>query len=725
MNKGRAELRRRGAARALAVAAAMWTCGFAATAAAQPALEIEDLLSAPQPEQLTAASAAPVVAWVGNERGVRNVWAARAPEFAPRKLSGYDADDGQTLGALQLSRDGRWLAYVRGGSADAAGNNSNPTGDPDGQEQAVWVVASDGSGKPQRIAAGRSALFAPGGDALIVQGRSLGCYALPGAAAPAWCKEALLKTRGANSAAEFAPDGKSLAFVSNRGDHSFVGVLDLDKREVRWIGADFNNDAAPTFSPDGRRIAFLRTAANKPGDGFDLTKANPFEIWIADANTGLAKRVYRSNETAGGYAQFNGADPLMWSRDNRLIFASEQSGWLHWYAVSPEGGAPTPLSRGECEAETVALADDGAFVFSGNCAQIDYRQVFSVDAQGKAQTLLTAKQEIATDPLPLAGGQWIALRHADARRPTAIAVMPRAGGAIKRIFPAQLPARFPLDRLVEPKTISLTASDGIVSHATVFEPPASFKGKRAALIYVHGGPIRQMLPGWHYSSYYYNDYASNQWLASRGYVVLALNYRDGTGYGQKFRLADKQGPRGASEYQDVLAAQAWLAARADVDARRIGIYGGSYGGFLTSTALARNSDLFAAGVDRHGVHDWRESAKGGDNSGLWGLKPDELDLAYQSSPMSRLAGWRSPVLVIHGDDDRAVKFAQGIDLVERLRERKVPVETLVLPDEDHFFLRYASWLRVHRAAADFFARRLGAGESKPAASAAAKPDSGD
>lgn len=708
MSEGGAEGRRRGIARALAAAAA--AVSAAGAAAAQPRFDIEDLLSAPQPEQLTAAATVPAIAWVGNERGVRNLWTARAPDFAPRKLTGYDEDDGQSLGGLQLSRDGRWLAYVRGGSADAAGNHSNPDGDPDGREQAVWVVASDGSGPPQRIAPGRSALFAPGGDAVIVQGRGVACYPLPGAAAPGWCKEALIKTRGTNAVAEFSPDGRSLAFVSNRGDHSFIGLLDLQKREVRWLGADFNTDANPAFSPDGRRVAFLRTGASRPGESFDLTRANPFELWIADTDTGLARKIFRSSDTAGGYAQFNGADPLMWSRDGRLVFASEHSGWLHWYALSPDGGTPRPLSRGECEAETVALADDGAFMFSGNCAQIDHRQVFSVDAQGRAQTVLTARDEIATEPLPLAGGEWIALRHADARRPTAIAVMPRTGGEPRRIFPAQLPERFPLAQLVRPRTIDLKAADGVVSHATVFEPPASFKGKRPALVYVHGGPIRQMLPGWHYSSYYYNDYASNQWLASRGYVVLALNYRDGTGYGQAFRLADKQGPRGASEYQDVLAAQAWLAARGDVDARRIGIYGGSYGGFLTATALARDSGLFAAGVDRHGVHDWRESAKGGDNSGLWGLKPDELELAFRSSPVSRVDDWRSPVLIVHGDDDRAVKFSQGIDLVERLRARGLPVETLAIPDEDHFFLRHASWLRVHRATEAFFGRQLRPGE---------------
>jgi dipeptidyl aminopeptidase/acylaminoacyl peptidase len=710
IQRGTTRLGRIGAAAGIAM-------GIALTGAAQAAdggIDIADLLSAPQPEQLTASRGAPVLAWVSNERGARNLWSARAPQFAPRKLTAFDEDDGQLLGSPQLSRDGRWLAYVRGSGPDAAGNNSNPTSDPDGEEQAVWIVASDGSGKPQRIAPGRSVQFAPNGDALIVQGRGVGCFALPGGKAPDWCKEALIKSRGTNSAAEFSPDGRLLAFGSNRGDHAFVGVLDLAARSVRWMGADFYNDANPVFSPDGRRVAFLRTAPTRADDAFDLTAANAFEIWTADVATGLAKRVFRSSDKAGGYAQFSANTPLSWSGDNRLIFASEQNGWLHWYALSPDadGGKnaePVALSRGECEVETSTLADNGEFVFSGNCAEIDHRQIFSVDAKGASQKLLTAKNEIATEPVAVAGGQWLAFRHADARRPTAIAVMPRAGGEIKRIFPAQLPAQFPLDRLVEPKTMTLRASDGVISHANVFEPPKSFTGKRPALIYVHGGPIRQVVAGWHYIGYYYSDYANNQWLASQGYVVLVLNYRDGIGYGQAFRRADKQGPRGASEYQDVLAAQAWLAKREDVDAKRIGIYGGSYGGFLTASALSRNSDLFAAGVDRHGVHDWRVSAQGGDNSGLWGLKPDELETAFKSSPVAHIDGWRSPVLIVHGDDDRAVKFAQSVDLVERLRARKAPVETLVIPDEDHFFLRYATWLQVHRSTMDFFRRHLQSG----------------
>lgn len=674
------------------------------------AVRIGDLLSAPIPDAPVAAADAPVIAWVGKERGVRNVWVARAPAFVPRRLTAYEHDDGQQIGALQLSSDGRHLVYVRGGTPDASGQANNPVSDPDGAEQAVWHVSTEGGGKPQRIEAGRAAVFAPTGNALIVQSRTgFGCHPVPAAGdAPGWCLPAMLKLKGSNVARSFSPEGDRLLFTSERGDHAFVGVLTLSDRTVQWLAPDFAVDRYPVWSPDGRRVAFLRFDTRRAGEAFRVDGAEPFEVWVADAPSGQGRRLHRSNEHAGGYAQLVQSDALRWTRDDRLLFPSEADGWMRWYALpvdEPGHVAPVAVSPPHCEAEGLTLAADGQAIFSSNCGDREHRQLYAASTR-TAPRVLSANDAIATEPVLIAGDRWIAFRHADAKLPTAIAVVPREGGQVRRIYPAKLPDGFPLDAMIVPKTITLRAADGFETKAQLFEPRTASNRPRPALVYAHGGPIRQMLPGWNPMDYYYYDYANQQWLADQGFVVLAVNFRAGSGYGQAFRRAPAQGPRGASEYQDLLAARAWLAARPDVDSSRIGIFGGSYGGYLTSLALARDSKLFAAGVDRHGVHDWRESAKGGDNSGLWGLQADELELAGSSSPITRIADWRSPVLVIHGDDDPAVLFAQSTNLVTALRRQQVPVETLVLPGEHHFFLRHASWLQVHERTLDFFTRHL-------------------
>jgi dipeptidyl aminopeptidase/acylaminoacyl peptidase len=223
---------------------------------------------------------------------------------------------------------------------------------------------------------------------------------------------------------------------------------------------------------------------------------------------------------------------------------------------------------------------------------------------------------------------------------------------------------------------------------------------------MHGGPVRQMLLGWHMRGYYHNAYAFNQFMAGQGYVVLSVNYRSGIGYGRAFRTAANQGPRGASEYQDIVAAAKYLQGRPEVNPQKIGLWGGSYGGYLTALGLARDSELFAAGVDLHGVHDW--SLRERDATAEWGIQRDEeRRLAFDSSPVADIRFWSSPVLLIHGDDDRNVDFVQTIDLVERLRkEGKAHVETIVFPDEVHSFLLYQRWLNVFEASADFFDRFL-------------------
>jgi dipeptidyl aminopeptidase/acylaminoacyl peptidase len=276
-----------------------------------------------------------------------------------------------------------------------------------------------------------------------------------------------------------------------------------------------------------------------------------------------------------------------------------------------------------------------------------------------------------------------------------------------------LPAKrtnFPAAQLVVPRQVTYKASDGVMVHAQLFEKPGAGGARKPAIVFVHGGPPRQMLLGWHYSDYYANAYAMNQYLASKGYVVLSVNYRLGIGYGYDF-TSRYSGAQGASEYLDVKAAAEWLRAQPQVDGRRIGIYGGSYGGFLTALALARDSELFAAGVDIHGVHDFTtERGRGMMDRQRWEQAPDvdlALETAWKSSPVQSMAGWKSPVLVIHGDDDRNVRFAQSVDLVRRLQAAGIRFEELVIPDDTHHFMMHRNVLRVGEATADFFDRTIG------------------
>jgi dipeptidyl aminopeptidase/acylaminoacyl peptidase len=278
---------------------------------------------------------------------------------------------------------------------------------------------------------------------------------------------------------------------------------------------------------------------------------------------------------------------------------------------------------------------------------------------------------------------------------------------VSDLAPQTIPADFPSAELVEPKPVILSATDGMRIHAQLFLPRGYRRGERyPAIVFFHGGSRRQMLLGFHYMYYYHNAYELNQYLASRGYMVLSVNYRSGIGYGMAFREALNYGATGGSEYKDVAGAGLYLRSRDDVDPARIGLWGGSYGGYLTALGLARASDLFAAGVDFHGVHDWNVETKFDRPSYLTVEHPDFARRAFESSPMADVDAWRSPVLLIHGDDDRNVDFLETIKLAAELRKRNVDVETLILPDEIHDFLLYGSWVRTYFATVDFFDRKL-------------------
>jgi dipeptidyl aminopeptidase/acylaminoacyl peptidase len=358
-------------------------------------------------------------------------------------------------------------------------------------------------------------------------------------------------------------------------------------------------------------------------------------------------------------------------------------------------------------------ADKKSLLFSANTGKekddIERRHAVKVSVDKADMKVLTEGKGLEWTPVQTGDGSAIAYIGATATMPPQPAILKLAENQTLLIAKSLLPREFPSANMVIPKQVIFKAADGVEVHADLFEPTGGL-AKKPAIIYVHGGPPRQMLLGWHYSDYYSNAYAANQYLANLGFVVLSVNYRLGIGYGYEFHNAPKGGANGAAEYQDIKAAGEWLQNQTFVDPNKIGIYGGSYGGYLTALALARDSKIFAAGVDIHGVHDFVAGRFTYSNSGdRYEQVPDydlALKTAWESSPVSSLNTWTSPVLIIHGDDDRNVRFNQSVDLIRRLEKNGVSFETLMIPDDTHHWMKHENAVKVYEAMANFFSRKL-------------------
>ena len=663
------------------------------------------------PTELTSAATGGKIAWAIDSAGRRNVYVAEAPNYVPRKLTNFNEDDGQEITNVSISDDGNWVVFVRGGEHSGnweTGLPVNPSFDLLAYKVQILSVPFQG-GKVQSLSEGDLPSISPDNKqvAFIKNGQAWMVSINNNSAA-----KNIFTTRGTVGSLEWSPNGQQLLFTANRQDHSIIGIYSIGQQYLKWLSPSFNRDQSPHWSPNGSSIVFVRTPGTGGApDSMLSRKHNPWTIQKVDIASGKTTQLWKAPTTLrGSYPTTHGGTNLHWAANNQIVFMSYEDGWPHLYSISASGGKPILLTPGNYMVEHVQISADKKWLaFSANTGpdskDIERRHVARVAVDNAGIELLSPGTGLEWTPVFTEDANTIAFISATAQRPPVPAIMNlnATTKSIQLIGQSLIDLDLPQTQFVIPKQVIFTASDGVKVHADLFE--AAGAGRKPTIVYVHGGPPRQMLLGWNYSDYYSNAYSSNQYLVSKGFNVLVVNYRLGIGYGFDFHKPANGGAAGASEYLDIKAAGEWLKQQSFVDPSKIGIYGGSYGGYLTALALARDSKLFAAGVDIHGVHDFTVNLLAASVNDKYEKAPDldkAMKIAWQSSPVSAVSTWTSPVLIIHADDDRNVRFNQSVDLIKRLEKRGVPLETLMIVDDTHHWMKHSNAELVYQAVADYF-----------------------
>src|SRR2546423_6687396 len=479
------------------------------------------------------------------------------------------------------------------------------------------------------------------------------------------------------------------------------GAAQSRDREVQLFQLQWSDDGA-------RAVLMARASDNK-------------DRWImlldpATAKTRVLARVH-DDAWVGGPGSFT----LGWLPDNRRVyFVSERDGWAHLYTVNADGGEPVQLTSGKFEVSDVRLsADKTKFYFTSSEGSLFERHLYSMPLDGGARTRLTTmpgnnQVDVSPDETALAVVRSYSnsppeLSLQPNRPATSTNATPPANSQasdsqspeVKQVTNSPLPEFFD-SNWIDPPVVSFRARDGATVYGRLYKP-ASFRRGGPAVIFVHGAGYLQDVTQW-WSSYY-REYMFHHILMERGFTVLSTDYRGSAGYGRDWRTGIYR-HMGGKDLDDHVDAVRYLVNEHGVDPRRVGIYGGSYGGLMTPMAMVCKPDIFSAGAALRPVTDWAHYNHPY-TSNILNNPQDDPEAYRRSSPIYFAAGLKGTLLICHGMVDTNVNFQDTVRLVERLIElRKENWEVASYPVEDHTFDRADSWADEYKRILKLFSEQL-------------------
>ncbi len=474
--------------------------------------------------------------------------------------------------------------------------------------------------------------------------------------------------------ASFAGKRQAVQAPAQGGDRKEVD------REVGW--------GMPLFPPDGAlAVAWVRAADFK-------------DRWIVavDAESGKSRVIDLQHDDAwvseGGFGPSGARNAGFLADGTRLFFTSEKDGWMHLHVVdaSTPGAKVTSLTRGKWEVSSVNLSRGRThFYFVSSERHPGERHLCVMPADGGEWRQLTTMPgshagEVSPD------GRTIGLISSYSNQPPEVYLMPTEKGAAARKVTTTPTEEWRAFKWADPRVVTFKARDGAEVYARLYTPEmlgARRDSARPGVVFVHGAGFTQNVHRW-WSSYY-REYMFHNLLASRGYVVLDVDYRASAGYGRDWRTAIYR-HMGGKDLEDIVDGAKYLAASQRVDPKRIGLYGGSYGGFITLMALFTSPDTFAAGAALRPVTDWAHYNHGYSGS-ILNLPQDDPEAYRKSSPIYFAEGLKGALLVCHGMVDTNVHFQDSVRLAQRLIELgKENWELAVYPVENHGFEEESSWV---------------------------------